>query len=342
MSGGCLLLFKILSLAGCSDGYCTMADILTADIGATNSRFGHFRVHGRGDLELAQTAWLPTRNAASLGDLLRQLRARDFSLAPEQADLAVFAVAGPVEDGVYSAPPYIAWDIDVSRALEDFGLRRVLLINDFVAQAYACASPVMKSALPVVPGEVDKAAAKAVIGAGTALGQAALLPDGQGGYLPAPSEGGHASFPFESHKEFAYLDFHLKEVGGPYVTCNTVVSGLGLSLVHQFLTGEKLEPAELAACTHPESETVQWMARFYARACRNYALQVLARGGVYIAGGVAAKLPCLVTHEEFAREFHRSKTMARVLAKIPVFLNTDEESGLWGAAMRALQDLKSS
>lgn len=317
-----------------------MKNILTADIGATNSRFGHFRVDGRGVLELIRTTWLATRNASSFGDLLQQLASRDFSLAPDQADLAVFAVAGPVEGGVYSAPPYIAWDIDMSHPREAYRLRRVVLINDFVAQAFACASPVMASAQQVVPGEADPAAAKAVIGAGTGLGQAALLPDGQGGYLPAPSEGGHASFPFESEQEIAYLNFHLKEVGGPYVTCNTVVSGKGLSLVHQFLTGEKMEPAELKACAHPDSETVQWMARFYARACRNYALQVLAMGGVYIAGGVAAKLPCLVTHAEFAQEFRRSKTMARVLAKIPVFLNTNEESGLWGAAMKALQDLR--
>ena len=136
------------------------------------------------------------------------------------------------------------------------------------------------------------------------------------------------------------MDFHLQEVGGPYVTGNTVVSGRGLSLVHEFLTGEKLEPAQLEACAHPDSETVRWMARFYARACRNYALQVLAMGGVYVAGGVAAKLPCLVTNGEFAQEFRRSQTMARVLAKIPVFLNQNEESGLWGAAMKALQELR--
>ena len=82
------------------------------------------------------------------------------------------------------------------------------------------------------------------------------------------------------------------------------------------------------------------MARFYARACRNYALQVLARGGVYIAGGVAAKAPVLVTHPEFEAEFRRSPTMAHLLAKIPVFLNRNEESGLWGAALAGVQKLR--
>jgi len=59
---------------------------------------------------------------------------------------------------------------------------------------------------------------------------------------------------------------------------------------------------------------------------------VLARGGVYISGGVAAKLPILVTHPAFEQQFFNSRAMAPVLKKIPVYLNTNEDSGLWGAA----------
>ena len=82
------------------------------------------------------------------------------------------------------------------------------------------------------------------------------------------------------------------------------------------------------------------MARFYGRACRNYALQVLARGGVYISGGVAAKVPALISHPEFELQFRNSNTLRTILASIPVFLNTNEESGLWGAAYFAAQSLK--
>jgi glucokinase len=67
---------------------------------------------------------------------------------------------------------------------------------------------------------------------------------------------------------------------------------------------------------------------------------VLARGGVYIAGGVAAKLPAIVTHPEFEQQFRSSKTMRAMLEKIPVFLNKNEESGLWGAALFAVLTLK--
>jgi glucokinase len=314
-----------------------MKTILTADIGGTNSRFGHFRMDENQSLELVASLWLPTQESPSFRDLLARLDSEGFSLPPDKADLAVFAVPGPVEGGSYCAPPHIAWDIDLSGVRNEFGLRQSFLINDFVAQAFACISPVVESALEVIPGKADETQAKAVVGAGTALGQAVLFPDGKGGYLAAPSEGGHAAFPFDSESELEFMRFLLERLDGPYIMFNDVVSGSGLALVHLFLTGENQEPEELEACARKDSDTVRWMARFYARASRHYALQVLALGGVYIAGGVAAKLPCLVTHDEFSREFRRSPDMGHILKKIPVFLNSDEESGLWGAAMAAQQ-----
>ena len=312
-----------------------MKNILTADIGGTNSRFAHFQCEMGNKLTIIESKWLKTRDTASFSGLLNRLKATDFSLPFDQAEAAVFAVAGPVEGGKYSQPPHIPWGIDVSNACNEFGLNRCELINDFVAQAFACRSPVIESAQQVVPGDICPEAPLVVIGAGTGLGQAALVPCNGGGYVSLPSEGAHASFPFESKKEFSYMQFLLEKLESPYVTNEAVVSGTGLSLLHQFLTGEKLEPAEVASGLREDSQVLLWMARFYGRVCRNYAFQFLARGGVYVAGGVAAKTPILVTHEAFASEFHRAETnMFHVLKDIPVFLNSNEESGLWGAALR--------
>ncbi len=319
-----------------------MKNILTADIGGTNSRFGYFELQPDGSLSLAETVWLNTRDARSFLQLLEQLSAGRFSLSPAQADVAVFAVAGPVENGVFSDPPNIAWSIDLTKALEKFGLQRCLLINDFVAQAYACRSPVVADARQILPGTIVPDAPLAVIGAGTGLGQAALVSDTNGNFLPVPSEGGHGNFAFESRREYEYMAFLLDALGGEYVETETVVSGKGLSLVHQYLTGERLDPAGVAAVINRDSQTMRWMARFYGRVCRIYALQVFARGGVYIAGGVAARIPDLVLHAEFKSEFYKSTTMAQVLKKIPVFLNSNEDSGLWGAAAVGQQILKSN
>jgi glucokinase len=316
-----------------------MKKILAADIGGTNSRFAYFQLQPNGSLSLAETHWLKTRDAGSFLQLLEHLRASEFSLSRAQCDVAVFAVAGPVEDGEFSDPPNISWQIDLSHALENFDLQRCLLINDFVAQAYACRSPVIKEARQILPGTIVPDAPLAVIGAGTGLGQAALISDENGNYLPVPSEGGHNNFAFESKEELEYRQFLLDKLGSGYVETETVVSGQGLSLVHQFLTGEKLDPAGVSAVINRDSPTMRWAARFYGRVCRLYALQVLARGGVYVAGGVAARVPELVLHTEFKSEFYNSTTMGQVLQKIPVFLNSNEDSGLWGAALVGQQIL---
>lgn len=316
-----------------------MKKILAADIGGTNSRFACFQLQPDGTLSLAETHWLKTRDARSFLQLLEQLSATEFSLSPAQADVAVFAVAGPVENGGFSDPPNISWQIDLSNARENFDLQRCLLINDFVAQAYACRSPVIKEARQILPGTIVPDAPLAVIGAGTGLGQAALISDENGNFLPVPSEGGHNNFAFESKEELEYRQFLLDKLGSAYVETETVVSGQGLSLVHQFLTGEKLDPAGVTAVITRDSPTMRWAARFYGRVCRLYALQVFARGGVYIAGGVAARVPELVLHAEFKSEFYNSTTMGQILQKIPVFLNSNEDSGLWGAALVGQQIL---
>jgi glucokinase len=117
------------------------------------------------------------------------------------------------------------------------------------------------------------------------------------------------------------------------------VSGKGLSYIHRFLTGRNLEPSEVVGEFSKYPETLEWASRFYARVCRNYVLETLATGGLYIAGGVAARAPELLTHPAFEQEFRSSDTLAALLAKIPVSLIRDENSGLWGGAMLARQIL---
>ena len=316
-----------------------MQRILAADIGGTNSRFAVFEAGPEGSLGKGRSIWLSTQDAKSLADLIDRLNQEGFDRPLEEVDMAVFAVAGPVVDGVYSNPPNIAWDIDLSAPGGTSALKRCELINDFAAQAYACRSPVIEEARRVISGETDPEAPLIVVGAGTGLGHAALINDRCGRWLALASEGGHAGFAFETEAENDYKAFVLQQTGLPYVEAETVLSGRGLVLIHYYLTGQKLRPSQISEQIGDDDPTVQWMARFFGRVCRNFALQLLAYGGVYIAGGIAAKLPQLVTHPEFEAAFRRSATMADELKKIPVFLNANEESGLWGAAFFGRQQL---
>jgi glucokinase len=148
-----------------------------------------------------------------------------------------------------------------------------------------------------------------------------------------PSEGGHAIFPFLGREELKFQQFAISEVGLTQVTGDDILSGRGLSLLHQYLTGKVLNPATISREISPDSETAQWFSLFYGRACRNYALTVLALGGLFISGGLAAKNPYLVDCDTFKAEFTNSATKGNLLADIPIFLIEDSGIGLWGAAI---------
>lgn len=335
--------------------------VLAADIGGTNSRFALYETDGlaRGDAPRPHdrlcAVRLPTASAASFPDLLRRAAAMEPGLfAPADGMppvLAVFAVAGPVQGGRRCAPPNIAWAVDlddpalVSPAAPGQPplppLPPVLLTNDFVAQAYACLRPGMLDLLDVQHGVSVPDAAVAVVGAGTGLGKCLLLPPCQPGAPPRalPSEGGHSLFPFTDEREMAFAAF-IRAHTGRQVIGDLVVSGPGLRLLHAFHTGQWLEPAEVAARLAAEDGqdsdailVLPWFARFYGRACRNYVLETLALGGLFIAGGVAAAVPAMVTHPAFAEAFRHSDTHADLLRGVPVRLVRSPDAGLLGAAL---------
>ncbi len=315
-----------------------MTRILAADIGGTNSRFAFFTLE-RGVLELRDKIWLKTRQVPTFGALMEALARSDFSLRPSEADRVVIAVAGPVKGGLWCDPANIPWILDLRNARRDFGLKDVWMINDFEAQAFATSTDAVGDAKEILPGEAVPGGLVIVIGAGTGLGHCALAPQDHGGFKAVISEGGHSLFGFMNEEEYALARFIRLETGRRQIIGDLVVTGTGLGLLHKFLTGETLDPAEIGArITQGEApDTLAWFSRFYGRACRNYALTVLATGGVFIAGGIAAKVEEVLLHPNFEEEFRFSETQAGVLSTMPVKLNTNEDSGLWGAAAAAAQ-----
>ncbi len=311
-----------------------MAKILAADIGGTNSRFALF--DDKDDkLVMEDSIWLDTHGATTFPELIDQLWASEFSAAAGDFDSAVLAVAGAVQHGVECRYlPNAPWSVDVRDV--EFGTDKACLINDFAAQAYACQTHAVEDALVVQDGVPLSDGVIGVIGAGTGLGYSALLPT-DCGWTALASEGGHMAFPFTGKEEQEYAEFNRKESGRNWAEGDSVVTGLGLSLTHKFLTGEELSPKEISDQISPESETTKWYARFYARACRNWAIALMSEGGLYIAGGIAAKNPMFVNVPEFLEEFHNSHVYSDFLHSVPIRLNTNEESGLLGAGFYGSQ-----
>lgn len=328
--------------------------VLAADIGGTNSRFALYDTGEPacdgvpGPRERLCATYLPTAASAAFPDLLRRAAAAEPELftpargAPPA--LLVLAVAGPVWDGRSCVLPNIPWAVDLDapalRAPDMPPLPPVLLINDFVAQAYACLRPAVLDPLAVLDGAPVPAMPVAVLGAGTGLGKCLLLspPDADAPPLALPSEGGHALFPFVDEREMAFAAF-IRAHTGQQVTGDLVVSGPGLRLLHAFHTGQWVEPADAAARLTVAGDgegadrVLPWFARFYGRACRDYVLETLALGGLFITGGVAAAAPELVTHPAFAEAFRHSDAHADLLRRVPVRLVRNTDAGLLGAAL---------
>ena len=303
--------------------------ILSCDIGGTSARFALSEFQPSGEVVSFRSTWFKTADFADFGTLLSG--ALSYFAAPQDLAAVVVAAAGPVENGLICSPPNIPWKINLGDVTALLPGVRPLLINDFLAQAYSCVTSVGLTAKLIKPGTAA-AGAIGVIGAGTGLGKALLTPLSSGRYLGGPSEGGHAHFGIENDEDFALAQFIKKKLGARYVTWEHVVCGAGLSRVHEFLTGKELSPADVASGLAEGGRTLELFAGYYGRACRDLALEFLATGGVFIAGGVAARNPNIVEHEAFSNGFNAAQTHGALLGKIPIFLIDNQESGLIGAA----------
>lgn len=307
-----------------------MARILAADLGGTNSRFGYFETDGC-ELCLVEVRRIPSEAVRSFPDLLEALSASGFALPPEEADAAALAVAGIVQNGVFCQLTNASWSVDLRLPGLKLPVARTVLMNDFVAQAFGCRTAIAaKSALWIQHGDAVEGVV-AVMGAGTGFGQCALVERGEKRQA-LPSEGGHAPLAFVTPREFELSRFIAHKTGYSHAFCDIVLSGRGLSLIHEFLTGRNLSPAEVAAEAGPDTETAAWFARLYGRACRAYVLHVLALGGLDICGGVAGRNPHFVTHPNFLEEFTDSPAYGHLLSTIPIRLITEPDTGLLGAA----------
>lgn len=324
-----------------------MSIILAADIGGTNCRLGLFRTEN-GALKLERLAWVKTDTVPHTEALLAAFE-RELEKAPTDIDACVVAIAGPVQDNARGKLSNGELSVDFSE-LNANG-RRFFLINDFMAQAYAVVSPEGRRArLLYGPETPEDDSTRAVMGAGTGLGQATLTRlDLVGGsalfsqWIALPSEYGHTPFGFVNDEENACNDFMRAQMDAPYITAELAVAGRGLACLHHFLTGEKLTPPEVGmGYLNSDTPTLRWYARFYARACRTWMLTTLCRGGLWIAGGIAAQNPLVVECGEFRRELYNSRQWESLLRTIPVYMMSDDNSGVWGAARFGQQQAESA
>ena len=201
--------------------------ILVGDIGGTKVNLALFD-HNAGRLSLARECSFSSQNYSSLESILGEF----FSGGKTALDRACFGVAGPVDNGKCRATN-LEWVVEAETLKHFLGIDAVWVINDLAAMA--CATPFLQmSEVEVLQkGEADISGRKAVIAAGTGLGQAFLIPESTGRWLILDSEGGHGDFPFHNEGESELYRFLRRQYGR--VSIERVLSGKGLVQIYQFL-----------------------------------------------------------------------------------------------------------
>ncbi len=343
-----------------------MTLLLAGDIGGTNTRLQMVEVSAGGDFKTLCEKVYPSQEYPDLVPLVRHFLRESCqelgdTTTPEKA---CFAIAGPVVNNT-SVLTNLGWTLGAQRLQESLHVENVALINDFAAVGYGVLGLKESELHALQAGQPTPNAPIAIIGAGTGLGEGFLIPQG-GSYEIFASEGGHADFAPRTPWEFQLLQYLQDKYQISRVSVERVVSGQGIVALYQFLRdrqedGGSPEIAEIirrwereagrseksvdaaaaiaqAALEKRDSlceEAMQMFVEAYGAEAGNLALKLLPYGGLYIAGGIAAKNLQALAEGSFMRAFLHKGRVSHLLERVPVYVVLNQNVGLLGAAVCA-------
>jgi glucokinase len=306
---------------------------LIGDIGGTNARFTIAR-----DGEVRSISTLSTTDHPSFESAIAAYlasHAKDLKIAE-----AAFAVAGPVS-GDWVALTNHNWAFSQDALRTRFGFDRLRIFNDFAAIALAIPHLDKDSLEQVGGGRPDQTRPKGVIGPGTGLGVTALVPDGSGGWIVTPGEGGHVTMAPANSRESRLLEILRQRVD--HVSAERVLSGDGLVHLYETLCemdgrrAPQYKPSQItdAAVAEADShcrEAVETFCAMLGTIAGNLALTLGAMGGVYIAGGIVPRLGRRFTASGFRTRFEAKGRFREYLAPIPTYVIAHGNPALLGLA----------
>ena len=280
--------------------------------------------------------------------------AGDAALYPGDITGGCLAVAGPVsEHGRTARLTNLPWEIDAAALAAAHGTGPIRLVNDFAAAAAGVDAVEPDALVELQHGEPEKRGVRLVLGAGTGLGVATLVWHGgsEGGYQPIPGEGGHIGFAPTDETQIALRRFLGQD--GVRVSNEHIVSGPGLMSVYRFFLGkmpaapagallsalpaQAATPAQVAeqALRDPHGAAAhaqELFFRVYGQVAGDLALALMARGGVYIAGGMVTHLLPQLQASPFLAAFNAKAPHEALTRRFPVRLVIAPDLGLKGAA----------
>jgi glucokinase len=324
--------------------------ILAGDVGGTKCNLALFSEKG-GKLTSVFKQRFASKDFAQFDLIVREFsRQAAPHLAKERVRAAGFGVAGPVINNRVRATN-LPWTVDASTLASELNLPDVVLMNDLGATGHSIEHLAPEEYCVLNPGEPESGGTRALLAAGTGLGQSILVWDGAR-YRVVPSEGGHSDFAPHTEQQIELLRYMRRRY--PQVSWELILSGRGFRTIHEFLNPNVIHPSfeDPGMDPAPEitklglskacpvcSDTLDLWTAIYGAEAGNLALKVLALGGVYVAGGIAVKIIEKIKDGTFFEAFRDKWKFESLLSNIPVSVVLNESAPLLGAAYEALASL---
>jgi glucokinase len=320
--------------------------VVAGDIGGTSARLALYDMSARMPRLVARRTYA-SRDHAGVEPVLSAFLAE----AGMRPDAIALGVAGPIRDGACRTTN-LPWIIAAESVTAATGVRRVALLNDLEAAAWGIDAVEDDQRVVLHPGRAEDGGNQSVVAAGTGFGEAGRVWTGDR-YVPFASEGGHADFAPTDEIGYAYHRWMAQRHG--HVSWDRIVSGPGLVTLHAFLrerTGGRApdwltdelasgDPAAAIARAGLErtdavcDETLGRFVRYFGAEAGNHALKLMARGGVYVTGGIAPKILPRLQEGAFIEAFLDKGRMRPLVADMPVIVIRDGDVALKGAAICA-------
>jgi len=317
--------------------------ILAGDVGGTKVHLALYEFID-GKLKYTRDQKFAAKEYSGLETIVKEF------LAGETATAACFGVPGPVRDGRLRLTN-LPWTLDSRELSANLKIGHVFLINDLEANGYGVAELAPDQIYTLSEGDPSQVGNRALLAAGTGLGEAMLIWNGHS-HVPYPSEGGHADFSPRNEDEIDLLRY-LKQKYNGRISFERVVSGMGLTGIYEFLREVRgmEEPnwlaAQIAAADDPNSvitemalaakseiceKALDMFVSAYGAEAGNMALKILSVGGVYIGGGIAPRILEKLKDGTFLKAFTDKGRLSQLLINMPVRIILESRAALMGAA----------
>ncbi|MGB7985522.1 MAG: glucokinase [Terracidiphilus sp.] len=319
--------------------------ILAGDVGGTKVHLALYDFVD-GKLQCSRDERFPAKNYAGLEEIVKEF------VGAAKVTAACFGVPGPVRDGRLRLTN-LPWTLDSRELSVSLNINHVFLINDLEANGYGVAELAPDQIYTLAEGDPSQLGNRALIAAGTGLGEGLLIWNGRS-HIPYPSEGGHNDYAPRNEDEIDLLRF-LKQKYNGRISFERVVSGMGLTNIYEFLRevrglDEPVWLAERIAAEDPNAvitelalaakseiceKALDMFVSAYGAETGNLALTLLSVGGVYVGGGIAPRILEKLKDGTFIKAFTSKGRLSQLLINMPVRVILESRAALLGAAAYA-------